>query len=922
MNDLGCCLSNTGDDSGAAAIFDQAFALNDAYLPVVVNHAKSITDSQRSREALPYLRQAKVYDADFYASDAVLGSIALAMGDAELACRLAKRAWLASFDNLRLANCYLLNCAYHDIEEAQLAAEHRFWAQTLAAPPHIADLKTSDTLMATLPERTSKIRVGYWSPDFRNHSVRYFFRPLLENHDRDRFEIVLYHDIPKGDESTERIREKADHFIDVSALPDAQLVTLIRSHDLDVLVELAGHTSNNRLNLLQERLATLQLSGIGYPPTTGLRTIDAKLLDVHIADADSNRYYAEMPLVLPESFWCFDPMQEAPIDPTPPAERNGFPTFACIGNIAKIADRTLKSWAEILRRVPTGRLLLRSISFNDPAAVDSMRDRLGKFGIAIERVDFRGPAGGDDFFASYNEVDLVLDTYPFNGGTTSCFAAYMGVPIVSLAGKSLISRMGRSILNNLDLSDWVVADETSYVERAVAGAADLSFLARFRAEARERFSRTALGNGRLFAEQFERSCIELLQAKRDGTLCYENAVAPLPAQELVRRAYGALRFGQYEAAQRIVDYCLREYPACGTGHILNTQRLTADRKYHEAATYLLDRVDGFAPTDRFAVWVNVARFYLQQSRYEECTRIVALAATAVGEDTCDLMQLRMLETCLSVRGGRRPPVTASGPATDRAVSITVLIVIDDQAAFDRKCHDVASQCPLPAGYKLNFVRCSEAHKARAYSAALREPTTDILLIVHKNIEIHSASFFQDVVSTLEDCDMLGIAGARTWDRLDWRLSPAPNKVASFMVPSDEQGVYEIQQMGMERNVVVHGLGVLDGSLLALNRARVAEIDGLAEFDPLLEEGAALMEEDLSHRAHRAGLRLAVHQGLGVVMDWRIALRNDHLGEVRWHLTQHYEFDPLVLRDDDRTIVSAPVTSPNEGVAVQGLLFDL
>lgn len=920
LNDLGCCLANTGDDSGAAAIFEQAFSLDDTYLPVVVNHAKSIADRQQSGEALPFLRQAKVYDADFYATDAVLGSIALAMGDAELACVRSKRAWLSSFDSLRLANCYLLNCAYHDTDEGQLAAEHRFWAETLAPLPPKADTAAAAQAQATLPERKTKTRIGYWSPDFRSHSVRYFFRPLLESHDRDRFEIVLYHDIPKFDESTERIRDKADHFFDVSGLPDADLMALMRSHELDILVELAGHTSNNRLNLLQERLATLQLTGIGYPPTTGLGTIDAKLLDVHLMDSDNAHYYSEMPLALPHSFWCFDPMEEAPINPTPPAVRNGYPTFACIGNIAKISDRTLKSWAEILQRVPNARLLLRSISFNDPAAIESMRERVADCGISLERVDFRGPAGGSDFFASYNEIDIVLDTYPFNGGTTSCFAAYMGVPIVSLAGKSLISRMGKSILNNLGLADWVVDDAGTYIERAVAASTDLATLALFREEARERLSRTPLGNGKLFAEQFERSCLDLLQAKRDGRLHYETAITPLPAQELVRRAYGVLRFGQYEAAQRIVDYCLREYPACGTAHILNTQRLTTHGKYEEAATYLLDHVDAFEPSDRFAAWVNAARFYLLLGRDDECRKVLTLAATIVGEDPCDLMQFRMLETCLNVRAGLAPPAVSNG-LEDNAKSITVVIVIDDEPAFGRKCQDIATRCDIPPEFRLNFVRCSESHKGRGYAVNLRNPAADIVIVIHKNIEIHSPSFFRDVVSALEHCDMLGIAGARTWDRLDWRLSPARNKAASFMVPSDDQQrSYEIQQLGLERNSVVHGMTVLDGSLLAFDRARLADVPGVDEFDPLLEEGAALLEEDLSHRAHLGGLRLAVHQTLGVVMDWRVALKNDHLGEVRWHLTQHYCFDPLTLREEDRTIISVPVSTPSEGVAVQQIFF--
>lgn len=843
------------------------------------------------------------------------------MGDAELACWRAKRAWLASFDNLRLANCYLLNSAYHDIDERHLAAEHRFWAETLA-PIHIADPSAlGHVAMPALPERSSRIRIGYWSPDFRNHSVRYFFRPLLESHDRDRFEVVLYHDSPKSDEITERIREKADHFIDVSALPDAHLRKLIHSHKLDVLIELAGHTSNNRLNLLQERLATIQLTGIGYPPTTGLKTIDGKLLDIHIADTDSAYFYTETPIVLPSSFWCFDPMQDAPIDSTPPAIRNGYPTFACIGNIAKISKRILNCWAQIMQRVPNARLLLRSISFNDPAAIESMRERVKLSGISLERVDFVGPAGGADYFASYNEVDIVLDTYPFNGGTTSCFAAYMGVPVVSLTGQSLISRMGKSILNNLDLKDWVAEDTEAYIDRAIAAAADLSFLTHFRAEARERLSRTALGNGRRFAADIEDFYRKLLQQRRNGNLINKSKISPLPAQELVRRAYSVLRFGQYDAAQRIVDYCLREYPACGTAHILKTQNLTTEGNYDEAAAYLLDRVDDFDTGDRFAALVNVARFYLLSGQEEACKEVVDRAAGTVGEDPCDVIQLHLLKTCLAVRTSLSSIPEKHSAFSDPA-TITVIIVVDDDTAFKRMHNGIASRCDVPKGIEVNFIHCPEKSKARVYGEILGGSKSDIVIIIQKNIEVHSPSFFRDVVSTLKNSDMLGIAGARNWDRLDWRQSPAWNKSASFIVPSGEkQGGYELQILGLEYRTIVQTLSVLDGSLLAFNRHKVTDIANLVEFDSLLEDGAALMEEEFSHRAFLAGLRLAVHKSLGVVMDWREPLRNRHLGEVRWRLTQRYGFDPLARVDEDRTMISAPVSSTEEGIKVQKLLFE-
>lgn len=917
MNDLGCCLSNSGDDVGAAAIFERAFSINDAYLPVVVNYAKSISDRQRSEEALSLLKQAVIYDSDFYASDAVLGAIALSRGDAGLACWRSKRAWLASFDNLRLANCYLLNCAYHDIDEGLLAAEHLFWAETLA-PRKVQVGREKEKGGGAVPSKSAeKFRIGYWSPDFRNHSVRYFFRPLLENHDRDRFEIFLYHDIPKSDEQTKLIKDKSDRFFDVSQLPDADLVELMKSHQLDVLVELAGHTSNNRLHLLQERLATIQLTGIGYPPTTGLCSVDAKFMDEHMVDENSKSYCVERPLILASSFWCFDPMEDAEIDPESPLTRKGYPTFGCVGNIAKISDRVLKCWAQIMYRIANARLILRSISFNDPASVEAMRLRIEGAGVDPERVDFLGPAGGGDYFASYNDIDIILDTYPFNGGTTSCFAVYMGVPVVSLSGKSLISRMGKSILGNLEMSDCVVDNDEDYIERAIALASDASLLARFRREARERLARTALGNGKIFSRELETAYVNCLIARKKEADGYVHAVRPLPAQELVRRAYSVLRKGQFDAAQRIVNYCLREYPCCGVAHVLNTQRLTAAGKYREAANYLLDKMEVVAAEDRFALFVNIIRFLLVIGQVDESRKMLDRARAALGDDSDDLLQLGMLEQCIAVREGVGYEDGGAQTGGGQMRRIIVLIVADDEMTFSHLKKSMFDRCLVPDGVVVTYLKCPEQKKGKVYRSALSDEDKDIVLVVHRNVQVCSKSFFYDVISALENCDVVGVAGARNWDRLDWRKSRIGNKAACFMVPSGEvEGQYELHKFGLNVESLVGSLSILDGSLLAINRGRISAVSDLMSFDSLLEDGAALMEEEFTHRCHLHGLRLAVHQCLGVLLDWRIGLRNEHLGEVRWQLVTKYDFDPLEVRDEDHTIFSVPVASVDEGVAVQ------
>jgi len=555
LNDLGCCLIDIGDENAAFALFEKAYSLDDSYLPVIINHAKGLVDKKRIYEAVGFLRQAKAYEPYSPNVNSVYAAMAFNKSDASTARTYALKAWLGSFDTLRLANCYLFDCAYcDDIDEARLAAEHRFWAETLLPQPVPPDEVIEDSLV--LPAKGKKVRIGYWSPDFRNHSVRYFIFPLLENHDREKFEIVAYHDSPHHDEKTDAIKACCDHFIPVGELPDTHLVSLIRSHRLDILVELAGQTSANRLNLLRERLASRQLTGIGYPPTTGLASLDGKLLDIHIADENSSRYYTEPPLVLDHSFWCFDPKEEPEIAAVPPAEKNGYITFACVGNIAKITQAILACWAKVLERVPNSRLLLRSISLTDQAAADTIADRLVRANIDLARVDLHGPVGGTEFFTSYNSVDIVLDTFPFNGGTTTCFATYMGVPVVSMAGRSLLSRMGKSVLSNLGLTDWIASNYEEYVEKAVGHARNVTFLAHFRGAARSLYAASALGNGRIFARDFEKHCLALLAQAEPS---HGHRVAALSAEELVDRAYAVFRLGQFEAAGRIVDHCLRDF---------------------------------------------------------------------------------------------------------------------------------------------------------------------------------------------------------------------------------------------------------------------------------------------------------------------------------------------------------------------------
>ena len=910
LNDIGVCLANIGDLHEAHQFFELAYSMDDSYTPAVVNHAKFLVDQKKSIEGLPYLKNARALDPKFSHVDAVYAGLCINnCGDVKGARYFQLQAWMANFDSLRIANCQLFYCSYDDIDERILAAEHKFWAETLR-PINKQLIKKDEGR-----KKSEKIRIGYWSPDFRNHSVRYFFRPLQENHNREKFEIFIYHDSPFSDGQTEFIKKACDQFHSVFELTDSSLMSLMQSHQIDILVELAGHTSNNRVDLLQERLATVQITALGYPPTTGLSSVDAKLLDKYLLTDDAAYYYAEMPLVLPSSFWCFDPMEEEPaaLATDPPVVRNGYVTFGCVGNIAKINDRILACWREILRRVPRSRLLIRAINFDDAAAEPALYNRFQIAGLPMERVDLCKAEGGKAYFESYNDIDIILDTSPFNGGTTTCFAVYMGVPVVSWAGKSLISRMGLSIMSNMGAPELVVTDADAYVRRSVTLSQDVTYLRRFKQEARQRLRQTGLGNGQIFAKEFEQACIELLAQKTTGSLGYVSQIDVLPAEEMVRRAYGALGYGQEDAAQRILAYCLRHYPDCGSAHILFTSTMGGELRFEQAATYLLERLDHFNDEDRCAALVNVARNQILADLPDQACDTVQQLAGFVPKNAFDQCQVRLYQA----RFGAPSSSTMSKEALPISGRLYCLIPCDDLSRFDVMCKQLQSIClPVP-GWEIIYERCEERQRVAAYRAVCARSDINALLLLQKNIDIYQPLFFQEIIAALKKYDVVGYAGATRWKILDWTTDAFEHKAGGFMTASAEKsGFVEVMLLGTEKSRLQDGMALLDGGLLAMNRAALS----LADCDNDLLGAETLLEQMWSYAIQCAGGKLAVHRGLGVMVRQEISLDRRYWAAVRTEIAEKREFDLFEMQRSDMAFVSIPASCIEQAVAIFDMYF--
>lgn len=345
------------------------------------------------------------------------------------------------------------------------------------------------------------LRVGLVSGDLRNHPVGYFLQAWLTLLDPARVQLHAFVTQPETDTLTQALRCGFATWTSIAALDDTQAVQCVREQQIDVLLDLSGHTAHNRLALFARRTAPVQVSWLGYFATTGLRTMDYLLSDWTCSPAESAERFTENLWRLGRTRLCFAPPSEAPPVAPLPAIRNGFMTFGCFQTTSKLNDAVLAAWARILLSLPSARLRIQSTRLGNAAEKARLAARLAALGIATHRIELHGRASRPAYLAAHAEVDMILDTFPYPGGTTTCEALWMGVPTLTLSGDRLIARQGAGLLGAAGLSDWVVNDESAYVQQAVLRASDLQGLAVLRASLRERIAASALCDAQTFARE-------------------------------------------------------------------------------------------------------------------------------------------------------------------------------------------------------------------------------------------------------------------------------------------------------------------------------------------------------------------------------------------------------------------------------------
>jgi len=343
------------------------------------------------------------------------------------------------------------------------------------------------------PDPERPLVLGYVSSDFRHHSAVFCFGPVLSRHDRDRFRVICYSGVLAEDDWTERLRRMSDPFREVAGLSDEALAGKIRADGVDILIDLSGHSKGNRLPVFARKPAPIQVTAWGYCGGTGLPAVDYQFTDPVYVPEWARPLFAETLVDLPCCI-TFEAPEDVPEAGPFPAQAKGFVTFGCLNRFSKVSPAALDLWFSILAQVPGSRLLLKDGALEDPEVRRKTLDAGAERGIGPERFDLRGATTKRDHMAAYNDVDIVLDSFPHNGGITTWEALWMGAPVVALQGRNPGGRVSSAILHALGLADWVAEEEADYAALAVRRALDLDALAQLRAGMRERILASDAGN--------------------------------------------------------------------------------------------------------------------------------------------------------------------------------------------------------------------------------------------------------------------------------------------------------------------------------------------------------------------------------------------------------------------------------------------
>ncbi len=507
-NNLGVAFMEQTRVQEAIASYRKALEIRPDYAEAFCNMAVALKDAGQLVAAIACLRRALLIDPEYDQAYNNLGNAYEETGriDEALVCyRKAleiKPDYSEARSNMLLAMNYAIN-----IDQQTLFSESRAWWRPCNLPV------TKNRHQENLSGAVKRLKIGYVSPDFRRHAVSNFIIPLLATHDRNTVEVYCYAEVRRPDNITERIKNLADHWRSTVGKTDDAVADMIRQDRIAILIDLAGHTAGNRLQVFARKPAPVQVSWLGYPNTTGLPLMDYRLTD-DIADPPgiADRLHSETLYRLPNGFLCYSPCEGAPEITAPKSAENMAVTFGCFNNLTKINKNVISVWAKILLGVPDSCLLVKNKQLADKTLKDHFLNRFIQEGIPASRIVILAPTPTFmEHLELYNMVDIGLDPFPYNGTTSTCEALWMGVPVISLCGDRHASRVGASILNRIDLGELVAESESEYIAKAIALATDRRRLKKIKTQVYVAFKESPLCDYRSFARELEKAFRDMWQ---------------------------------------------------------------------------------------------------------------------------------------------------------------------------------------------------------------------------------------------------------------------------------------------------------------------------------------------------------------------------------------------------------------------------
>jgi protein O-GlcNAc transferase len=506
LNNLGTALTLQGQLEEAISCFQHGLRLAPTHTDMHNNLGNAFLALGRCDEAAASFQGALRLQPNLAEAHANLGNVLKDQGQLEEALTCYARALELKPDYVTAHDNYVYTLNYRPGQDAAATLEEcKAWNGRHAAPlarfirPHPNDKS---------PER--RLRIGYVSPDFRYHPVGRFLLPLLAFHDHGRFEIFCYSAVQVPDALTERCRSLADGWRSLVGLTDEQAAEVIRQDRVDILVDLPMHTMNNRLLVFARKPAPVQVTYLAYAGTTGMDALDYRLTDPYLDPPGQNdEVYAEKSVRLADTYWCYEPVMDTLASSPLPALQTGQITFGCLNNFCKVTLPTLETWANLLNSMPGARLLLHTPRGKHRERVSATFEERG---VGMRRIQFVDKMLEREYFSTYERIDIGLDPFPFGGGTTTCDALWMGVPVISLAGQTAVSRSGVSILSNVGLIELLAGNAEEYVRIAIGLAADLPRLSEMRAGLREQMQASPIMDGARFARSVEAAYRDMWRA--------------------------------------------------------------------------------------------------------------------------------------------------------------------------------------------------------------------------------------------------------------------------------------------------------------------------------------------------------------------------------------------------------------------------